>query len=251
MSVFAGVIQTVAYHKFGADGKAGEIGGDGGRHFVLGALEQDAEANFGRAAAEPMIGEETERAAGIEDVVDQQSGATVQFELGVEVVDEQDFAAGLRGVSIGLAAQEGDFDWEFGRKFAEQIGGEDESALEHDDGDGAFVWVNGCADFGGERFEARGDLRVDEQGAQADGKCVCRLEACTTSLCRRAACTTINCRRDACTTGSVHFLAASRSATISSMRRSVAMPPASPSKLRIRRWRSAGRAAFLRSSMAT
>src|SRR5580704_4053109 len=160
VAVALGDVQPVAHDEVARDGEADVAQGD--LDALLALLdEQGADIEALRLARVEVAAEIVERQAAVDDVLDDEDAAAL--ELGVEVLDDADDAAGLGRAAVRAHGHEVDVDRQLDRPA--QIAQEEHGALEDGDEERGLVYVV-PGDLGAQLGDTgRQLLLVDEEGA--------------------------------------------------------------------------------------
>lgn len=126
-------------------------------------VDQDAGAAGGGTVRHDMFPDLGERETGIEDVVDQEDMAALHviFQLAAHLE-----LPGGKMVRIGACGERVDTDRQFDA--AQEVGGEEEPAVHHDDG-GEFLSGIGARDIGGKLGNAAADRFRVVEGGECNG----------------------------------------------------------------------------------
>ncbi len=147
VAVAFGEIEAVADDEFVGDFEADEVGGevDFAAAFFI---EEDAGADAGGFQFLDDVHDDGEGFAGVEDVVDEEDVAVGEIER--EAVEELRFAVGFGVVAVAGDADAIEADGV--GNLAEEVGGEEDGAVDDGDDGDLFLAVNG-GDFGAELLE--------------------------------------------------------------------------------------------------
>lgn len=150
VAVLFGVIKSVTDDEGIGDSEAGVVGLDA-VFAVYAFLEEDAGAEGFGFEATKLVEDGVEGLAGIQDIVDEEDVAVM--DIGGEVFGEVEWSGlGLVAVAGGAYEVEGEGEVEV----ADEVGSEDDGAIEDGDNDGVFILVV-VLEGGGEGFDASGE----------------------------------------------------------------------------------------------